>query len=130
MGDNKATLSVHSLDTSSGRPANNLPFVLSVSEGDEWKTLSEHITNDGSLFLCFPSLPLLFSSHLPLSSSLDGRAKMNPLEVGFTYRIRFDTTTYFKTHNVEVCCSSQGKICVSGSLPLFPSFLEIFLPLC
>lgn len=68
-----SAVTTHILDTAAGRPAPGVPVRLDVRSGDGWRTLAE-VATDG-----------------------DGRARdLGPdhLDAG-TYRIAFDTATYF-----------------------------------
>lgn len=68
-----STVTTHILDTAAGHPAPGVPVRLDAREGDEWRTVAEAATD------------------------ADGRARdLGPghVEAG-TYRIVFDTGTYF-----------------------------------
>jgi 5-hydroxyisourate hydrolase len=67
-------LSTHILDTSSGRPAANVPLVLFLQDGEVWRPIGEGVTDS------------------------DGRCKTlfgeNALQAA-TYKIHFDTEHYY-----------------------------------
>jgi len=67
-------ITTHVLDTALGRPAGGLPIVLHRKAGDDWNEVASGITNeDGRI------ADLLAASELEAA----------------TYRITFDTGTYF-----------------------------------
>lgn len=72
-------ITTHVLDTSRGRPAAGVPVTLEVRTGDEWKTLGR------------------------ASTDIDGRARelMDGDLVAGTYRLTFDTKTYFTSSGVD-----------------------------
>ena len=76
------TISTHVLDTSKGKPAVEVPILLEFMKSqNEWQEIGKATTNK------------------------DGRApelinKEIPLEKG-TYRITFDTNTYFKLSDIK-----------------------------
>jgi 5-hydroxyisourate hydrolase len=72
------TLSTHVLDATSGRPATNVPLTLDRRTGDSWQRVGSGLTDD------------------------DGRCRTiapDGLEAA-TYRLVFDTGTYFDTTGV------------------------------
>jgi 5-hydroxyisourate hydrolase len=74
-------ITTHVLDVARGRPASGVPIVLEILDaGGEWRAVGSGETDD------------------------DGRLRTllasNALERA-TYRIRFDTGTYFRTHGTE-----------------------------
>ena len=70
-----SAITTHVLDTSLGNPAAGVPITLEIARGDRWATLGAGITDDdGRLRTLLP----------------DGE----PVAVG-TYRISFDTASYF-----------------------------------
>jgi len=72
-------ITTHVLDTARGRPAADLPVALEIRSGDGWKVLGQARTNpDGRA-----------------SDLLDGRISAG------TYRLTFDTASYFATAGVE-----------------------------
>lgn len=77
-----SAITTHVLDTSSGMPASGVPIVLEFQSADgDWQLLGKGTTDsDGRL-----------RDLLPPEQSLD---------IG-TYRISFDTETYFRAHNLE-----------------------------
>jgi 5-hydroxyisourate hydrolase len=73
-------ISTHILDTSLGRPANDVPVSLSRWQAERWLLLSESVTD------------------------ADGRARQllpegAPLEPGL-YRLRFDTAAYYEAQRL------------------------------
>lgn len=70
-------ISTHILDTSTGRPATDVPVVLEIQETEgKWERLGEGTTDaDGRI-----------SSLLPTGTAL----------AAATYRLTFDTGTYFR----------------------------------
>ncbi len=77
-----SAITTHVLDTSKGRPAAGVPVALELEgEDGRWQTLGKGTTDaDGRL-----------RDLLPIGK---------PLSIG-TYRLIFDTETYFRAHNVE-----------------------------
>lgn len=74
-------VTTHILDTSSGKPAQNVCIVLEQKIADTWRKISEGITNsDGRI--------------------TDLLTKEKILDAG-AYRLLFDTATYFKNLNVK-----------------------------
>lgn len=77
-----STITTHVLDTSRGSPASGVPIMLELqSEDGQWQLLGKGTTDaDGRLRdLLMPGEPLIIG----------------------TYRLTFDTETYFRAHNVE-----------------------------
>jgi 5-hydroxyisourate hydrolase len=75
-----SAITTHVLDTARGRPAAGVPIVLEVLR-DAWSKLGEGSTDaDGRLKTLLPA--------------------DTPLEPG-TYRLQFDTGTYFGTQGIE-----------------------------
>jgi len=77
-----SAITTHVLDTSRGSPASGVPVVLEVESADgDWQLLGNGTTDsDGRLRDLLPA----------------GWA----LAIG-TYKLTFDTETYFRAHNVE-----------------------------
>jgi 5-hydroxyisourate hydrolase len=77
-----SAITTHVLDISRGSPASGVPVVLEFQSADgNWQPLGKGTTDaDGRL-------------HDLLSPE-------KPLAIG-TYRLTFDTETYFRAHNVE-----------------------------
>jgi 5-hydroxyisourate hydrolase len=75
-------ITTHILDTTKGKPAQGVSIVLEQSiAGDKWKSLGEGKTNsDGRL-------PNLLSAETELTPG--------------TYRLIFDTDSYFKTQGIK-----------------------------
>ena len=74
-------ISTHILDTSLGRPAAQVPVTLAFLTNDAWFTVNQAATDS------------------------DGRCKSllpdtQTLQPG-TYRIRFETSAYYKQHNLK-----------------------------
>ena len=75
------SISTHVLDTARGRPAHGLPIALWREDGDDLVTIGEARTNeDGRAPGLIPA-----DAHLPAA----------------TYRIRFDTGTWFDEQGLE-----------------------------
>lgn len=77
-----SAITTHVLDTSRGSPASGVPIMLELqSEDGNWQLLGKGTTDmDGRLRdLLMPDEPLIIG----------------------TYRLTFDTETYFRAHNVE-----------------------------
>lgn len=71
-------LTTHVLDTSLGRPAENVVIILYQKDGLNWKELAEGVTNkDGRV-----------GHLLPTETVLDNGI----------YKLYFDTKAYFETH--------------------------------
>lgn len=77
-----SAITTHVLDTSRGGPAGGVPVLLELqSVGGDWQMLGKGTTDtDGRV--------------------RDLLATDAPLAIG-TYRLTFDTETYFRAHNVE-----------------------------
>ena len=73
-------ITTHVLDTALGRPAAHVPVVLELADGDGWRVIGAGATDD------------------------DGRLRTltppGPVAPG-TYRIRFDTTAYFRAQKTK-----------------------------
>lgn len=77
-----SAITTHVLDTSRGSPASGVPVMLELeAEDGDWEMLGKGTTDaDGRLRDLLPA--------------------DEPLTIG-TYRLTFDTETYFRAHNVE-----------------------------
>ena len=76
-----SAITTHVLDISRGAPASGVPVMLELEAEDDWQPLGKGTTDaDGRL-----------RDLLPADA---------PLAIG-TYRLIFDTETYFRAHNVE-----------------------------
>ena len=74
-------ITTHVLDTSRGRPASGVPVVLEIRSEDGWRELGRASTDDDGRV----------QKLLPAGSSL----------IGGTYRLAFQTETYFTIHEIE-----------------------------
>lgn len=76
-----SAITTHVLDTATGRPARGVPVTLALREGEGWKEVGRGLTDeDGRLRTLLPE-------RAPLASG--------------TYRLRFDTGTYFARSGAE-----------------------------
>jgi 5-hydroxyisourate hydrolase len=76
-----SAITTHVLDISRGSPASGVPVALELEDDGGWKLLGKGTTDgDGRLRDLLPA--------------------DKPLAIG-TYRLIFDTETYFRAHNVE-----------------------------
>ena len=74
-------ITTHVLDTSIGKPASGVPVILEIHSGEGWKLLGEGLTDaDGRLRTLLPP-------DTPLQAE--------------TYRLTFDTGTYFAAREVD-----------------------------
>lgn len=73
-------LTTHILDTSLGKPAQNVSIILEQNQASSWNKIAEGATNE------------------------DGRISLLPadkiLDIGI-YRLTFDTQSYFKKQNIK-----------------------------
>jgi 5-hydroxyisourate hydrolase len=74
-------LTTHILDTSTGRPAVGVHVILSVQRKQKWEEIANGTTND--------------DGRIP-----DLLKKAAVMELG-TYKLRFETQTYFSRHGIE-----------------------------
>ncbi|HEV7508187.1 MAG TPA: hydroxyisourate hydrolase [Thermoanaerobaculia bacterium] len=74
-------ITTHVLDTARGRPASGVPVVLEIRSEDDWLELGRSATDDDGRV----------RQLLPAGSSL----------VGGSYRLTFQTETYFMAHEIE-----------------------------
>lgn len=76
-----SAITTHVLDTSRGQPAGGVPVVLEIQPpGRDWKVLGQGATDAGGRLRLLPP--------------------GSPLEKG-TYRLTFDTSTYFDSQGVQ-----------------------------
>lgn len=74
-------LTTHILDTSTGRPAVGVHVILSMQRKQKWEDIAEGVTNDDG------RVPDLLKKNVTM-------------ELG-TYKLRFETQSYFSRHAVQ-----------------------------